>query len=681
MTTKVSTPRPIQIQAGVQPITDWTSAATPFYTFTKAIRFVLGLPEKIGGWLLQTFDYGAAMSGVCRTIFTQFISGKLYTILGTNEKLYVLIGSTLTNITPLLTSTDAIANSLATQYATLSSNPLASVSGSPVLTVTDSEASRFQAGDTVTLSGATGFAGILAGAINGDAIVRSVGTGNYTINVGTNANATTTGGGAAVVRSSGIINVTDAAHGQANGDRVKISGAAATGGVLAAAINKEHIIRNVSTNSFDIVTTGVATSSVTAAGGASTVYSQEIPIGAVSESASQGYGAGLYGSGLYGTALTSSASRSYPRTWFMDRFGNTIIGTPGNQGGLYQWLNNTDTAPTLITNAPAAINYAFVSNGIIVTFGATNENGIETSDQNAPTVWTSSSINQVFVDDIEGAGRLTSHCPTRDLNLIFTESQTYTFRYIGLPLVWEIQSLDETIGIISPMARVSVKGVAYWMSQSNFHVYRGGKVEILPANGSEQCTALRYVFDNLNVGQKSKIFAWYNPKFDEVWFHYPSAGSNECDRVIRVELKTNTWSIDEMTRTAAEYPSVKTPNPYLASSSLLYKHELGKDDNTDPLQFTLTGPRMYAGKEAMNLTGVIPDSNQIGDITFTATGYKYPQSVNQFYQKAVTVSPMTENIQLPHGARYTQYQWEGAVLGQDWEMGVWFEDGQMGATQ
>jgi hypothetical protein len=680
MTTKVSTPRPIQITPGVQPVGDWTAAATPHYVFSKAIRFVDGIPEKIGGWIAQLFDYGATVSGTIRSVYTEIINGKYYVLLGSNEKLYSLIGSRLTNITPLQTSSIAISASLSTQYGTLANNPFASTNGSPVLTVSDSEADRFEAGDIVYFSGATGFAGILAGAINGDHIVRSIGVNSYTINVGVNANASTSGGGASVVRSSGLINISDAAHGQVDGDRIKIEDAADTGGILSAEINAEHIIRNVDTNDFDIMTIGESTSSVTAGGGASTIYYQEIPDGLVNETITQGYGAGFYGAGLYGTALLSNASRSFPRIWFMDRYANTLIMTPGNQTGLYQWFGTTETAPELILNAPTAINYAFVSNGIIVTFGAGGvENNITACDQNNITVWTSSATNQVFIDDIEGVGRLTSHCPAQDLNLIFTENETYTFRYIGLPFVWEVIPLDETVGIIAPMARVSVKGMAFWMSQENFYMYRGGKPEIIKSNTQDECTALRYVFDDLNWGQKSKIFGWYNPKYNEVWFHYPSANSNEPDRVIRVSIQDFVWTIDEMPRTAAEYPSVKTQNPYLANVSSLYKHELGRNDNDSPLDFSLVSPKMYNGKNTVNLTGIIPDSNQVGDIDFTANGYLYPQSVEIAATKSITVSPTTEYIQMPGTARYWQYTWEGDVLDQSWEMGQWFDDVQQGA--
>lgn len=685
MATKVATPAPIDIMPGVQPPTDYTRVKTKHYTDSRGIRFQNSNPQKIGGNIALEFDYDATITGTTRSIFTDLINGNYRALIGTDAKLYSIIGSRLTNITPFVTSSTAAANSLATQYGTLSANPFTSVSGSPVLTVADSNgASRYRAGDTVYYSGATGFAGISAGAINGDNIVRSVNAlaGTYTINVVTNANASTAGGGASVIRSSGLINVTKNAHGLANGARVKIAGASTTGGVTNTLINAEHIIRNVATNTFDIMTTGDSTSSVTAGGGGSTVYYIEIPVGNVNETATQGYGAGLYGVGLYGTALVSSSARSYPRIWFFGRYANTFVMTPGNQTGVYQWFGSNATAPALVANAPIAVNYIFVSNNILVTLGAGGiENRIFASDQNDITNWTSSSTNQVFDDDIEGASRLLSHCPAENINLIFTQNKTYTFRYIGLPLIWEILPLDDSVGIIAPMARVSAKGVAFWMGQENFYMYRGGKVEIIPANSQAQSTALRYVFDNLNYGQKSKIFAWYNKEFNEIWFHYPSAASNEPDRIIRVNLLDYTWVIDEMDRTAAEWPAVTLKNPLLANVGTIYKHEFGTDDNGSPLEFTLTGNLRYYGKNNLYLSGIVPDSIQTGDVTFNVTGYRFPQSTNYTQNLNFTVSEDTEQIQVPAMARFYDYTWSGAELGQDWIMGEWFEQLQDGPTQ
>ena len=682
---KTGTYQPIDTLPGVQPNTDKTEVNTEHFTYSDKIRWEDGVPKKIGGWASILFDYGATVVGTIRSIFTDFINDKFYTVLGTNKKLYSVIGSRLTNITPFVTMSTAAANSLSTHYATLASDPFSSINGSSTITVTDTEANKFQVGDIVYFSGATGFAGILAGDINGDSIVRSVGSGVYTVDFGVTANATTTGGGALVVRSSGLITVASAAHGQLDGDRVKIEAATNTGGILAADINQEHIIRNVATNTFDIMTSGNATSSVSGAGGASTVYYKEIPEGLLNETAVQGYGAGLYGIGLYGTALISSSARAYPRIWFFDRYADTIIMTPGNQTGVYQWFGDNSTAPELVANAPEKVNYIFVSDNILVTLGADDgnpqENRVFASDQNDITEWTSSATNQVFDDNIEGAGRLISHCPVEDYNLLFTENKTYSFRYIGLPFVWEIKTVDDKIGLIASLARTEAKGAAYWMGLNNFYYYRGGKVEVIPANSQEECTGLRYVFDNLNIGQKSKFFAWYNKNFDEVWFHYATANSNECDRVAKVSLKTFIWSFDTLDRTAAESNGVKLQNPRLANVGSLYQHELGFDADGVSMPFSLKTDKRYYETDNINLNSIVPDSIQTGNITFTYNGYLFPQSASPVKTTSQTVTPTTENIQCISSARYHQYTIEGDELGQNWVGGSWLEEIQAGPRE
>lgn len=673
--------RPIDILAGVQPIADETNMATRHYTNSNKIRFVNGKPQKIGGWDALDFDYGDEIEGYTRSYFSDFINGKHYGVAGTNTRLCSILGSRLTNITPFDTSSIAIANSLDTHYATLGGNPFSAINGSSTITVTDSEALKFVPGDEVTYSGATGFAGFLAAAINTNHIIRSVGSGTYTIALSTNANSTTAGGGASVVRSSGLVTVDDAAHGLGNGDRVKISGATAFGGIATGEINVEHIIRNVTTDTYDVMTDGTATSSVSNGGGASTIYYPPIADGPIDEVSSQGYGAGLYGVGLYGTALVSDDERIAPRIWFFDRYADTIISTPGNQTGIYQWDGNSSTAPSLIANAPTQVNYVFVSDDIIVTLGAGGiENRIFSSDRTDITVWTSSSTNTVYDDDIEGAGRLMSHAQLDGYNLIFTEHKTYTMRYIGLPAVWEIRTLDDKIGLIAPMARISINGVAFWWGQDNFYMYSGGAVEIIPSNSQNQCTCLRYIFDNLNYGQKSKIFCWFNKKFQEIWWHYPTTG-NECDSVVRFNIHDRTWTIDTMDRTAAEYPNVTLNNPYLFNINEGYIHEVGYDAAGSSMPFSLVSDKRYYGKDTTNLNAIIPDSAQLDSITFNASGWLYPQSVNKMFNKDMIITPTTEIVEAANNARILQYSWSGNSLGQYWEMGEWLEEVQTGAKR
>lgn len=681
MTTKTSELVPISITAGVHPSTDSTPSSTVHYTFSDKIRFVKGLPQKIGGWVSQLYAYSAWPVGVPRTLYSAITTNILQTIIGTHKRLLALQGSQLFNITPLQTTTIAIANSIATDYGTLANNPITTTINSNILTITDSNTSKYVAGDSITLSGSAAVGGILAATINTAHKIKTIGTGNYTIAVGTNATSTATGGGASVVRSTGRITITAASHGMANGDRVKIASAVAAGGVTAPQINLEFAIRNVAAGTFDVYTSGVATSSVSGAGGAATTYQKQLADGFQNESYGQGYGMGKYGNGLYGTALISSTGKRYPRIWAVDRFGNNLIMTAGNQTGLYTWAGVSTTAPTLVSGAPTAINYAFVSDGIAVTYGASNvDNHIFASDQNDITQWVASATNQVFEDYIEGAGRFISHVPVAGQNLIFTPTQTYRMKYIGRPLVWEIELLDNAIGIIAPMARCCVNGVAFWMGQNNFYYWNGANIQIIPSNTIDQSTILRYVFNNLTGAQRSKIFCWYNEPFNEIWWHYPSAGSNECDRVARLNVKDLTWCPDTLERTCAEYPSASTFLPRLMThDGYLYKHEIGTDSDGSPLEWTLSSPRKTYGKPSALLTGFVPDSLQAGDISVQVATYDRQQSGTPRYDETFTVSQTTELVPIQVGGRWWQYTLSGNVLGQYWRAGNWMEFIQRGA--
>lgn len=680
--TKTSVMNTIDIVPGVMPSTDATASDVPCWTDSLHVRFdpTTGRLRKLGGWMANSFDYGYQISGTIRTIYSAVINQKTYTIIGTNSYLYALIGSSLTNISPLQTTPVTVANSLATHYGTLTTDPLHTATGSNTVVVSDPDAGRYMVNDTYTLSGATTTNGIPNTELNAPHVIRALGSGTVSFRTATAATSNGIGGGASVVRSDGLINVTKTAHGLNNGDRVGISGAANTGGITAPQINMEFVIRNVATNSFDVMTAGTSTSAVTASGGSGTEYFPQLAAGNLNQGVGQGYGAGLYGVGLYGTALVSSSGETYPRIWFCDRYGDNIILTDGNVSGVYTWDGDTTMAPTLVPNAPTDINYAFVSDNILVTVGHGFENEIFSSDQGDYTQWTASSTNQVFQDVIQGAGRFISHVPADGYNLLFTEQQTYTMKYVGSPSVYQILLLDPQIGIIAPMARCSVNGIDYWMGPNNFYQFRGGKVEVMPCNFATESTILRYVFDDLNYSQRYKIFAWYNEIFDEIWWHYPSQESNECDSVARFSRKLTCWMPDVLSRSAGEYPQMSLSNPRLGNVGTLYTHESGSNDNTSAMVWSARTKKYVSGKDTVVQTQMIPDSNQTGNISLEVRTFNYAQSVTAVNDKTYTVSPTTEKVPVQLNGRYYDYTFSGSDLNQTFLMGQWYEQPQPGAT-
>ena len=144
--------RGILVTPGVQPATDFTTSSTPHFVAADKIRFRDGLPEKIGGWSSITIDNNRSINGCVRSIFSYNLSGNIRYLIGTHSNLYELLGSGLTNITPLVTATTAIANSLDSNFGTLANDPVATVNSSSTLTITNT-ATKIRTGDKKKLTG------------------------------------------------------------------------------------------------------------------------------------------------------------------------------------------------------------------------------------------------------------------------------------------------------------------------------------------------------------------------------------------------------------------------------------------------------------------------------------------------------------------------------------------------
>lgn len=673
--------QPIISEPGINPETDNTALTSSRCIYSDKIRFFQGFPEKIGGNQAFIFNNSAVIMGVPRTLYGIIIGTNSYTLVGTNSYFYSILGTTLTNITPLVTTTTAIANSLATNYTTLGSNPLTTVLSSKTVTVAHT-AHKLVAGNVIKLSGVPGAVnGIPAAELNTTLIVRSVPTANsYTIMVATTAATSSgSGGGASVIEATSIITVTQAAHGFANGDRVKILAATSIGGIPNTEINIEHIIKNVTTNTYDFTNTTIATSSVSGGGGASTTVQGQIAAGSANASAGVGYGMGLYGAGLYGVAKYSSNGQLIqPRIWSIDRFGNNVILSPGNQTGVYQWLGSNNVAPSPLTNAPTAVNWVFESDSIIVTMGASNvPNRLQWCDQGNSTIWTATAQNQAGQDDIEGANQFISQINVRGVNLLWTANQLYTFQYIGLPLIWNTTQVDDAQGIIAPNARVTYNGVAYWMSQDNFFLYNGGVVSEMP-----NCTVRKYVFNDINRTQQAKCFVWMNRKFGEIWFHYPSSNSNEPDRYVIYSVNEQHWTIGTMNRSAGLIAHNLTQYPVLASpQGGVFYHEKTYDDNGSPLSFTLTTKKIMSATDHVEISRLVPDSIQTGDINVLSECWNYAQDTVTVSTESNIISPDTNYASGIIQGLVRQHTISQSVLGGYWRAGTWLERIQEGTPE
>ena len=178
----------------VTDVDEYTAAKVgPYWIDSDKIRFVNGLPQKIGGWEKESTTPTTATSttnlsaGKVRALLNwRLVDGTDVTALGSERQLLILLGGNFYDITPLRTTA-----------ATLSSNPITTSSGSSTVTVTHSSHGA-DTGEIVSFSGASAVNGVT---LNGAYMLTKVDSNSYTVVDSATASGSGSGGGSSVVAS------------------------------------------------------------------------------------------------------------------------------------------------------------------------------------------------------------------------------------------------------------------------------------------------------------------------------------------------------------------------------------------------------------------------------------------------------------------------------------------------
>jgi hypothetical protein len=391
---------------------------------------------------------------------------------------------------------------------------------------------------------------------------------------------------------SATIVVSDTAHGATAGDFVTFSGAVTLGGnITADVLNQEYAIDSVTdADTYTLVATATADGSDTGNGGSSVVGAYQINVGLDTAVTGTGWGVGTWGREGWGEAAPTSASQEL-RIWTHDNFGEDLI-INVRDSGIYYWdktsgISSRATALSDLAGAdattPTIAKQVLVSDRDrhIIAFGCDPENDIGTqdpllirfSDQENPTTWQSLPTNTAGDLRIGSGSEIITALETKQQVLVFTDASLHAMQFLGPPFTFGISMVSESISVMSPLAAIPHDDVVYWMGFEEFYVYTG-QVQRLP------CSVRSYVFDDFNRDQKEKVFAALNSSYNEVWWFYPSANSNEVDRYVVFNFQENAWYYGQMTRTAwidrgiSDYPV----SAYIDGRQ--YFQELGLDDAT-----------------------------------------------------------------------------------------------------
>jgi hypothetical protein len=318
--------------------------------YSQWVRFRQGTPEKIGGYAKISYN---TFLGTCRSLWAWATLGAVKLVgVGTNLKFYIQNSGFYYDVTPLQGTN------------TLSSSPIATTSGSSVITITDA-GGLYETNGFVNLYPASAVGGITL-------------FGNYQITTGAINTYTVNAVSPATISSSNPTTLVTQ-YKLANDVRVTLS----TNGSLPSPLNTTTSYYTVNTSGFTaqlsltsggspISTAGsaqygqhtaTALASSTATGGGTVYAAYEIDTGSAAATPQRGWGASTWGKGTWGVGGTSNTSI---RLWQQSNFGeDLIIGYRG--GAMYYWNATTGLVGTVCTISSA--NPAVLSGGVTLTNG------------------------------------------------------------------------------------------------------------------------------------------------------------------------------------------------------------------------------------------------------------------------------------------------------------------------
>ena len=405
----------------------------------------------------------------------------------------------------------------------------------------------------------------------------------------------------AASNGSSAITATDTNHDCVANDFVTFSGAASLGGLVTAAVlNQEYQVASVPTvNTYtftakdtdgDAVT---ANSSDSGNGGGSVVGAYQINIGLDSTVLGTGWGAGTWSRGAWDSGASLTDVANILRIWTHDNYGEDLL-INVRDGGVYYWDKSAYAATYARAIALSAVSGAddavpTIAKNILVSdrdrhviaFGCDPEDDIGTQDpllirfshQETVNTWESTSTNTAGSLRLGSGSEIVTAIETRQQIIVFTDVSLHAMQFLGPPFTYGIDLISENITVISPLSAKAVDDFVFWMGVEDFYVY-DGRVQKLP------CAVKSYIFNDINLFQKEKIFAALNSSFNEIWWFYPSGDSDTNDRYVIYNHVEQAWSYGTMARSAWLDRGI-TNNPIAAGlDNYLYTHESGLDDGS-----------------------------------------------------------------------------------------------------
>jgi hypothetical protein len=506
----------------------------------------------------------------------------------------------------------------------------------------------------------------------------------------------------AATNGSTAITVNDTGHGCTVGNFVTFSGAASLGGnITAAVLNQEYEVTSVTNANAYVITSPVAANaSDSGSGGAATVGTYQINVGADVSYFDFGWGLGTWGLSTWGTPrpVGTGGVQLFSRVWQFDAYGEDVI-CQLVDGPTYIWDTSgglVSNRATIVSGAPTKSKYALVSTpdrhlvcfGTETTIGTTSSQDpmfVRFSNQEDITNFVESATNTAGGQRLTDGSTIVTAIRSRGQILIFTDTSLHGQQYVGPPYTFGFQQLGANCGCIGPHAAADVNGLAFWMGTEAFYMFDGTVKKLA-------CTVQDYVFKDINVVQGAKTHIGVNSQFNEVTWWYCSVTSDYIDRFVTYNYLENVWSIGSMARSAwtdfgtfdkpvaSNYSptgtetAIPTVQGVTAGRSIIYNQEDGVNANGSPITAYIKSGYFDIGDgdNMLFMTRFVPDfKNQVGNLTVHLLLRAYPQAAaSPSSLDPYVITPTTQKVDTRARGRQISLRIESDELNSNWRYGT-----------
>jgi len=503
----------------------------------------------------------------------------------------------------------------------------------------------------------------------------------------------------AAVDGSSTITVTDNGSNPAEGGYVTFSGAASLGGnVTATILNTEfEIATAINADAYTIVVPVTANSSDSGTGGGAVTAKYQIDPTSPNYTFGYGWNTSTWSRGGWGSGSDQPVNLP-TRYWFYDNFDNDLVMNynEDGKGPIYYWERGSSANPTsalatravLLSSLSGASDVPDDAGQVLVSqndkhllaFGATPYPSgtfdpllIRWADQDNPVNWTPSPTNSAGFIRVSRGDQIVRAIATRQEILVYTNTGLSSLQFTGTTDVFSLQELADNISIISPRGVVTVNNITYWMGRDKFYVY-SGRVDTLAT------TVWTQVFKNLNYDRVGNIIAGTNEGFNEIWWFYPSADSDDNNSYVVYNYVEQIWHFGTLVRTAwldsglREYPQA-------IGGQYIYDHERGLNDDDAPMESYILSSEFDIGdgEQFMLTRRMLPDVKFTGstasepEVYITLVPRRFPGSPPQAEPNLRVIETSagiyTNEVFIRARGRSMSFEIGSDTLGVAWQLG------------